>query len=76
MLTKTEIMLFNIFSWLPVFSIAAAAFLFIWGIALKHKGKQYRKLFVAGGIFLGLFLLWWILFIIIGLIGFGPGRFD
>jgi hypothetical protein len=74
-LIRLETGLYTIFAYIPLIALITIPF-FIAGIVKKKRNQKYGKLFVTGGIFLGIFVLWLAVLFAGGMYGFGPGRFD
>lgn len=71
-----EIVVFNLFTWIPVIALIAAIILTGIGIFLRIHKKPCKKVFNYA---LKLFIIpviYVLIHIIIGMIGFGPGPFS
>ncbi len=65
--------LFYIITYIPFFSLIAAVLCTIIAAILAHRHKAYKKLRTAAFIGYGIVLVYFLIFFILGMIGFGPG---
>ncbi len=75
MLSNFEFAMYMVFAYIPLAAVIAIP-LYIIGIVKKKKKQNPRKYFITAGILFGILALWFIVLFIVGMIGFGPGRFD
>lgn len=68
--------IFLIITWIPVISLLGAIVFACLGWYKKFKNQPSKKFFVLRLIFLSIFIAYFVLFFIIGAIGFGPGPYD
>jgi len=59
--------------WIPVVALIFAITLLIVRFFLKYKGKPYKKLIIIGIICSAIPIVYCLILVIIGMVGFGPG---
>jgi len=62
--------------WIPVVALISAITLLIVGFFLKYKGKNYKKLIIIGMICLAIPIIYCLILVIVGMVGFGPGMLE
>jgi hypothetical protein len=62
--------------WIPLISMIGLALSIIIGLFFKYKGKSIKKIIIIGEICMAIVIIYIIILIIIGIVGFGPGLSD